>query len=118
MLHTIACTLTIYFHFLGSYGRHNLPLFGHFCCRLAVQPTCMMQDVYSGSLYVPQSFIDSNINVTTVVCIDGENWVKCLARLVGFKLKLWTSKRNFAINKQPDASISINKVRTIFYSTY
>ncbi|RZF45070.1 hypothetical protein LSTR_LSTR002031 [Laodelphax striatellus] len=29
---------------------HQLPLFGHFCCRLAAQPNCMAQPIVSGPL--------------------------------------------------------------------
>ncbi|XP_039282023.1 rhotekin isoform X2 [Nilaparvata lugens] len=29
---------------------HQLPLFGHFCCRLAAQPDCMRQPIVSGPL--------------------------------------------------------------------
>ncbi|GFX63043.1 rhotekin-2 [Trichonephila clavipes] len=33
---------------------NQLPLFGHFCCRLAVQPKCMIEETFSGYLSLVQ----------------------------------------------------------------
>lgn len=34
--------------------QHNLPLFGHFCCRLAVQPDTLSEELISGHLSIVQ----------------------------------------------------------------
>ncbi|XP_067134500.1 rhotekin-2-like isoform X2 [Centruroides vittatus] len=34
--------------------QHNLPLFGHFCCRLAVQPDSLVEELMSGYLSIVQ----------------------------------------------------------------
>ena len=52
----------------------QLPLFGHFCCRLAVQPECLLKDYYSGIV----RSIDSNEMFWSV--------------LSKFKLNLWHMK--------------------------
>jgi len=68
---------------------HSLPLFGHFCCRLAVQPECINKEMCIGN-----------------VKIDGQDY---WARLQGFYIKIWESKKH-AEGQNPEHIISINKV--------
>ncbi|XP_055941130.1 rhotekin-2-like isoform X2 [Argiope bruennichi] len=75
--------------------KHNqLPLFGHFCCRLAVQPKCMVEEVYSGYL----SLVQQIGNIT------GSRRMLC--SLKNFTLSMWS---NFADvhSSNPDVVIPI-----------
>lgn len=85
-------------------GRHQLPLFGHFCCRLAAQPSCMVQEVCSSFVHVPESCIQKGASK------DKRSWVKCWAQLLAFKLRLWTNYERYLEDKEPDACISVNRV--------
>ncbi|XP_050443405.1 rhotekin-like isoform X1 [Adelges cooleyi] len=69
---------------------HQLPLFGHFCCRLAAQPQCIVSPVYSG--YV--KLRDSSVPL----------W----ARLQGFEMSLWSSAEE-ADSQPPQKSYRIDK---------
>lgn len=70
---------------------HVLPLFGHFCCRLAIQPDCITKEVRIG-------FITIN---------DQRYW----ARLQGFEIEAWKSKKAAEGLHEPNYKIGINKVR-------
>ncbi|KAK7571827.1 hypothetical protein V9T40_014299 [Parthenolecanium corni] len=84
-------------------GRHQLPLFGHFCCRLAAQPNCMTQETYSAFTYVPDAFVKGSC------AKDKKSWTKCWTQLVAFKLKFWIKHEHFLENREPDTCMSINK---------
>ncbi|TGZ51984.1 rhotekin isoform X1 [Temnothorax longispinosus] len=71
---------------------HSLPLFGHFCCRLAVQPECINKEMCIGN-----------------VKVDGQNY---WARLQGFCIKMWESKKHAEEGQNPEHMIPVNK-RTI-----
>lgn len=85
-------------------GRHQLPLFGHFCCRLAAQPSCMTQEVCSSFVHVPESCVRGGAGK------DRKSWVKCWAQLLAFKLRLWTSYEHYLEDKEPNICISVNRV--------
>ncbi|XP_026827360.1 rhotekin-2 isoform X2 [Ooceraea biroi] len=68
---------------------HSLPLFGHFCCRLAAQPECISKEACIGS-----------------VNIDGQNY---WARLQGFYLKIWESKKHAEEAQNPEHVIPVDK---------
>ncbi|XP_076166547.1 rhotekin-2 isoform X2 [Ptiloglossa arizonensis] len=68
---------------------HVLPLFGHFCCRLAIQPDCITKEVRIG-------FITIN---------DQRYW----ARLQGFEIEAWKSKKAAEGLHEPNYKIGINK---------
>ncbi|XP_076630949.1 rhotekin isoform X1 [Colletes latitarsis] len=68
---------------------HALPLFGHFCCRLAVQPDC----------------IDKEIRIGFVTINDQ----RCWARLRGFEIETWKSKKFAEGLHKPTYTIGINK---------
>ncbi|GBM13887.1 Rhotekin-2 [Araneus ventricosus] len=75
--------------------KHNqLPLFGHFCCRMAVQPKCMVEEVFSGYL----SLVQQIGNIT------GSRRMLC--SLKNFTLSMWS---NFADvhSSNPDVVIPI-----------
>ncbi|KAL0134671.1 hypothetical protein PUN28_001455 [Cardiocondyla obscurior] len=68
---------------------HSLPLFGHFCCRLAVQPECINKEMCIGN-----------------VKIDGQDY---WARLQGFHIKIWESKKHAEEGQNSEHTIPINK---------
>ncbi|GIY79212.1 rhotekin-2 [Caerostris extrusa] len=76
---------------------NQLPLFGHFCCRLAVQPKCMVDEVFSGYL----SLVQQIGNIT------GSRRMLC--SLKNFNLSMWS---NFADvhSSNPDIVIPIKTV--------
>ncbi|XP_044740313.1 rhotekin-like isoform X4 [Chrysoperla carnea] len=77
---------------------HQLPLFGHFCCRLAVQPDCVSQEVYSGQislLYKQNKF--------------KQYW----AQLQAFRLELWETQSHWEQGKDHLKSIIIDRNTTI-----
>ncbi|XP_032688909.1 rhotekin-like isoform X2 [Odontomachus brunneus] len=72
---------------------HSLPLFGHFCCRLAAQPECVSKEMCIG-------------NVT----VDGQD---CWARLQGFTIKTWESKKHAEEAQNPERVLLINKETSV-----
>lgn len=86
----------------------QLPLFGHFCCRLAVQPDCQNIERISGYLKIKEV-------TARATKIESVYW----ASLSNFQLKLWTkrSDRNSNYgghkksidNQTPDLVIPITK---------
>lgn len=79
-----------FFFFFSENKYHSLPLFGHFCCRLAAQPECVSKEMCIG-------------NVT----VDGQD---CWARLQGFTIKTWESKKHAEETQNPERVLPINKV--------
>lgn len=90
----------------------QLPLFGHFCCRLAVQPQCQMKEYISGLLELRPNLRSEY----------GLYW--CV--LKGFKLNLWNVKRDLQnepvflkhtlSNTTPNMVVPINKQTRISQS--
>jgi len=76
--------------FFSEHKHHSLPLFGHFCCRLAAQPDCISKEM--------------GINN---VKVDNQD---CWARLQGFYIKIWESKKHAEEGQNPEHVIPINKV--------
>jgi len=74
---------------------HSLPLFGHFCCRLAIQPECINKEICIGN-----------------VKVSGQNY---WARLQGFCIKMWESKKHAEEGQNPEHMIPINKVGIFIY---
>ncbi|XP_070539962.1 rhotekin-like isoform X2 [Ptychodera flava] len=74
----------------------QLPLFGHFCCRLAAQPECMVEDGMSGFL----SFQD------TVNGVPG--WTRKWCLLRESQLQCWTQQEDRG-SKAPECTITITK---------
>ncbi|XP_011254192.1 rhotekin isoform X1 [Camponotus floridanus] len=72
-----------------EHKHHSLPLFGHFCCRLAAQPDCISKEM--------------GINN---VKMDNQD---CWARLQGFYIKIWESKKHAEEGQNPEHVIPINK---------
>lgn len=70
-------------------------MFGHFCCRLAIQPDFMSTSYYSGDLrLLPKGNISP---------LDG------YGRLQAFKLQLWESSEASENSAEPSRSIEINR---------
>lgn len=74
---------------------HSLPLFGHFCCRLAIQPECINKEMCMGN----------------VKANGQDHW----ARLQGFCIKMWESKKHAEEGQNPEYMIPINKVSIFIY---
>ncbi|XP_033322374.2 rhotekin-2 [Megalopta genalis] len=68
---------------------HALPLFGHFCCRLAVQPDCIDKELVVGSVII--------------------NDQHCWARLYAFELEAWKTKKLAEESQKPTFTICVNK---------
>ncbi|XP_012259077.2 rhotekin-like isoform X1 [Athalia rosae] len=68
---------------------HSLPLFGHFCCRLAAQPECVTKEACSGH-----------------VVLDGRS---CWARIQGFTLQAWDSRKLAEEDQNPWCNVPINR---------
>lgn len=73
----------------------SLPLFGHFCCRLAVQPDAVELPALSGPL--------------TVHAKGPTRPVEGHARLQAFRLELWDSAEACAQNVLPRRSIEVTR---------
>ncbi|XP_015378698.1 PREDICTED: rhotekin-like isoform X1 [Diuraphis noxia] len=72
-------------------NRNNqLPLFGHFCCRLAAQPQCMSSPVYSGRV-LPRDESSSS-------------W----ASLQAFELSVWSTEEE-AKSKPPQKTFRVDR---------
>ncbi|XP_046743720.1 rhotekin-like isoform X2 [Diprion similis] len=68
---------------------HSLPLFGHFCCRLAAQPECVTKEACSGS-----------------IILDGQT---CWARIQRFTLQAWDSRKLADEEQSPFSIVPINR---------
>lgn len=79
----------------GFSANTKLPLFGHFCCRLAIQPDCYDSSYVAGDLcLLPKGQTRS---------VDGHG------RLQAFKIELWDSKQTFENHIQPRRTIDITR---------
>lgn len=74
---------------------HQLPLFGHFCCRLAVQPDCITSEVLSGAMSV------SDAKHTTAKSYWGQ--------LQAFRLDLWETQQQWEKGRDHVRSIMIDR---------
>lgn len=73
-------------------NRNNqLPLFGHFCCRLAAQPQCISSPVYSGCVKLRDELSSS--------------W----ASLQAFELSLWSSSEEAKL-QPPKKTFKVDRV--------
>lgn len=71
---------------------HQLPLFGHFCCRLAAQPDCATQERLTGYAYVPESE-------------HQQSW----CRVFGWQVEVWASKEDVHLSPHHPLSLSIDR---------
>lgn len=73
-----------------------LPLFGHFCGRVAVQPDCIGKEIRAGSL-----------------TFDGRasSW----GRLRNFRLDIYESREHAAKDEEPSYEISVNKETVVTF---
>lgn len=79
---------------------HQLPLFGHFCCRLAAQPDCVSQESCSGDLTV----LDGG---------TGRQWVFMWGQLQAFRLDLWAKREHWEQGQDPGRSITVDRETVI-----
>lgn len=73
---------------------NQLPLFGHFCCRLAAQPDILVEDGMAGCLTVKK---------------DGDQSQKLWGVLKGIQLLFWSSSDEACCGASPVFSIPITK---------
>ncbi|CAH1783170.1 unnamed protein product, partial [Owenia fusiformis] len=82
---------------------HELPLFGAYCCKIAAQPACIVEDQISGYLHLQQI----NENDETV---DGESkWDKLWCVLKNLELTCWRSEDEVNMEDTPILTIPITK---------
>lgn len=74
---------------------NKLPLFGHFCCRLAVQPDFYEQSIISGDLCIIQK--------------EPARPIQGYARLQAFRVELWDDEKAFQASYQPRRSVDITR---------
>jgi rhotekin len=79
----------------------ELPLFGHFCCRLAAQPDCMTKELICGEVSLRRG--------------SKADFVPAFLSLKGFKLSVWASRETSA-DLEPYYSLPIDKVRSFILS--
>lgn len=75
---------------------NNLPLFGHYCCRLAVQPDCIETSTCCGELSV-------QARGPSTRTLDG------YARLQAFRIDVWDDEATFQQSVQPRRSVEVNR---------
>lgn len=71
---------------------NQLPLFGHFCCRLAAQPDCAIQERIAGYAQVQESD-------------HQQSW----CRVYGWQLEVWGSKEDIHLSPHHPLSLSIDR---------
>lgn len=81
-------------HFFTESRYNQLPLFGHFCCRLAAQPQCILSPVYSGSVQLRNEL--------------SSLW----ASLRAFELSIWSSEEQ-AKSHPPEKTFKVDRVNYI-----
>lgn len=74
---------------------NKLPLFGHFCCRLAVQPDCIKSNYCAGKLQL--------------LSANGNQLHDVYARLQAFKMPYWDNLEAFESNDEPKHSIEVTR---------
>ncbi len=77
---------------------HLLPVFGHFCFRLAALPYCCEEEVLSGPLSLARPS-DENPRQTQTV----------FASLLNWRLRLWTSREQRDSARAPFDSIAVDR---------
>lgn len=80
----------------NNQSNNKLPLFGHFCCRLAVQPDFMKTNYCAGKLQLSISPDDNQL-------------IEVYARLQAFKMTYWNNQNEFDKNLQPKRCIEITR---------
>lgn len=70
----------------------QLPLFGHFCCRLAVQPECAMQEKISGFLKVKEVSAKAVSMSMSSPSINHFSESIYWGKIKNFQLELWNKK--------------------------
>lgn len=79
----------------NNHLNNKLPLFGHFCCRLAIQPDFLKTNYYAGNLQL--------IVPSTGQLFDG------YARLQAFKLSIWDKLETFECGIDATHTVDITR---------
>ncbi|XP_066991671.1 rhotekin isoform X2 [Anabrus simplex] len=77
---------------------HQLPLFGHFCCRLAAQPDCVSQESCSGDLNLLENEPGKE-----------RSWTSMWGQLQAFRLDLWNKRDHWEQGQDPVRSIIVDR---------
>ncbi|KAL1461753.1 hypothetical protein WDU94_013625 [Cyamophila willieti] len=101
---------------------HQLPLFGHYCCRLAVQPDALCRESHAGFLRVrnlttssaSDEFVQDPTASDALVQESparraSEATSQVWASLGGFQLKLWEDKDQYIQGVEPLRSVPIDR---------
>lgn len=86
--------------FAENRNNNQLPLFGHFCCRLAAQPQCMSAPVYSSCVRLRDE--------------SSPSW----ATLQAFELSVWPSAEEAVSGRPPRKTFKVDKVTPNTTSTF
>ncbi|XP_063231198.1 rhotekin-like isoform X2 [Bacillus rossius redtenbacheri] len=73
---------------------HQLPLFGHFCCRLAAQPECVSAESCSGDMWVQEA---------------GQWTGPMWAQLQAFRLDLWSGRADWEQGREPLRTVPVDR---------
>ncbi|XP_046386842.1 rhotekin-like isoform X2 [Ischnura elegans] len=103
---------------------HQLPLFGHFCCRLAAQPDCISREVFSGPLQLLLTAEDQEregLGRDEKAKKGSEDtagggrghWCGVWGQLQAFHLDLWEKREDFDQGRDPIKSITVDKETSI-----
>ncbi|XP_055373058.1 rhotekin-like isoform X2 [Condylostylus longicornis] len=74
---------------------NKLPLFGHFCCRLAIQPDFYEQSTINGEICLLQK--------------EPTRPIQGYARLQAFRVEIWDDEKAFQGSYQPRRSVGITR---------
>ncbi|XP_069156284.1 rhotekin isoform X2 [Procambarus clarkii] len=72
---------------------NQLPLFGHFCCRLAAQPDCAVQERIAGYAHVAES----------------EQQQQSWCRVYGWQLEVWGTKEDIHLSPHHPLSLVVDR---------
>ena len=86
--HEKTSTIKSSFLYFGSSSSHSLPLFGHFCCRLAVQPDCVSSEQLCGYLKIVDHYHKKSKSFKSKIQEGHLYW----ASLKNFNLSLWVKE--------------------------
>lgn len=86
--HEKTSTIKSSFLYFGSSSNHSLPLFGHFCCRLAVQPDCVSSEQLCGYLKIVDHYHKKSKSFKSKIQEGHLYW----GSLKNFTLSLWVKE--------------------------
>lgn len=88
---------------------NKLPLFGHFCCRLAVQPDFIKANYCAGKLQLLSPPPPPQPPTTGSSGGGHQQLHEVYARLQAFRMPYWDSLEAFEMNEEPKHSIEVTR---------